>query len=105
MRVVLNNRVLLVEWQHFNLAQPPAKRKFDQTFASTNCLVSDVVDIATSEITPLSKGQAVLARGDNYNKNKGRKVSLARALKFSKLSKLERTEIWKQYFHQRGDKY
>lgn len=47
-------------------------------------------------------GETVLASSvcnpkDNFNKDAGRKLSLARALKDASLSKEERTEIWEAY--------
>ena len=42
-------------------------------------------------------GEACCVKGDAFRKDAGRKVSLARALRESKLSKPIRTAIWEKY--------
>jgi hypothetical protein len=42
-------------------------------------------------------GESVCHSTDNYDKDKGRKKSLARAMKEAGLSKEERIEIWEEY--------
>jgi len=44
-------------------------------------------------------GEAVCHNTDNYNKDKGRKLSLSRAMAEAGLSKEERFEIWEEYRH------
>lgn len=56
-------------------------------------------------LTPLNKfepiqlicGHAECASTDHFSRDKGRKISLARALKKTDLPKQERAEIWETY--------
>jgi hypothetical protein len=42
-------------------------------------------------------GKAICSDNDHFSRDKGRKLSLARALKNSNISKEERKEIWEAY--------
>jgi len=42
-------------------------------------------------------GEAVCHEGDNYDRDKGRKLSLSRAMEDAGLSKDERFDIWHEY--------
>jgi hypothetical protein len=42
-------------------------------------------------------GEAVCHKNDTYDKDKGRKLSLSRAMADAGLSKCERAEIWENY--------
>jgi hypothetical protein len=48
-------------------------------------------------------GVAKLAKGDNFSKDKGRKVSMTKALK--QFSKPSRKTFWEEYFKMRGNKW
>ena len=50
----------------------------------------------------VAKGHTEINPSDNYCRNFGRKLSLARALKNGGFNKDERTEFWKMYFNTRG---
>ena len=50
----------------------------------------------------VAKGYTELCPSDNYDKNFGRKLSLARALKNGGFSTPERTLFWEAYFKARG---
>ena len=50
----------------------------------------------------VAKGYTELCLSDNYCKNFGRKLSLARALKNGGFSTPERTLFWEAYFKTRG---
>lgn len=45
----------------------------------------------------IESGRAVCNKTDHFCRDTGRKISLARAMAAAKLSKEERTEIWKTY--------
>ena len=62
----------------------------------TYCEISDRLGIT------VSKGHTELCPSDNYDKNFGRKLSLARALKNGGFSTPERTLFWEAYFKARG---
>ena len=63
----------------------------------TCCLIS----VENREIN-VARGYTVLHSNDNYDKNFGRKLSLARALKNGRFSKPERVLFWEAYFKTRG---
>ena len=46
-------------------------------------------------------GRAVCAEGDNFNKERGRKLALSRALEDTALSKADKREVWLIYFEKR----
>lgn len=47
-------------------------------------------------------GETILHPKDNYNRNIGRKMSMARALKEGFFTKEQRTLFWDKYFEVRG---
>jgi len=47
---------------------------------------------------PVVIGDAFLSPADQFDRNKGRKVALTKALKASQLGKLARAQIWDVYF-------
>lgn len=54
--------------------------------------------ISAEDDEVVGRGSTVLAFGDQYDKNRGRKLSLARALKNAGFNRDERTEFWMNYF-------
>ena len=62
----------------------------------TYCRITDEIGAS------VSSGKTVLHTNDNYDKNFGRKLSLARALKNGGFSTPERTLFWEAYFKARG---
>ena len=102
MKVELSSTVYQITWQHFNY-QNTSIEKMSQTsvkFSQTRCFI---VNIATNIV--VAEGQAILSAKDNYNRNKGRKISLRKALTWSSFLKAERKLIWLEYFKMRGEKW
>ena len=58
--------------------------------------------ITNSRNLQISASRTVLHENDNYDKNFGRKLSLARALKNGGFNTKERTLFWEAYFKTRG---
>ena len=48
-------------------------------------------------MTHLARGKATVSLKDQFRKNVGRKISLARAMLSAGLDKVERTRVWKAY--------
>ena len=53
----------------------------------------------------LAYGHSTISTSDNWCYDKGRKVSLTRALKMFGISKKERTLVWKNYFEMTSTPY
>ena len=95
MKVQIKDKTYFVDWFHHNVN---GQRTVSQPFKSTDCF------IRSNPGTPfLYKGQAVVSVKDNYNRNKGRKISLQKALKFSSFTKEERGDFWLAYFMMRKE--
>ena len=67
---------------------------------STRCTIDNIVKKRYEY--RVSYGKAYLHPKDNYDKNFGRKLSLARALKNGGFNTKERTLFWEAYFKTRG---
>ena len=59
----------------------------------TDCLIT--YSSPTEEVN--ASGHAFCSYSDNYNKSKGRKISLARALAALDINKQIRTQVWTEY--------
>jgi hypothetical protein len=107
MKVQICNDVYFVEWRHYNSVVRDKWKKFNnQTFASTECFITQNEKLNKNKFVSIfAQGQAVLSKYDTYDKNKGRKVSLAKALKLSGFDKAHKYLIWKAYFEMRGEKF
>jgi len=94
MYVTVNNEQFQVKWIH----NPQNKYPEIGTFCSIT-RVDKNVEVIPNTPNPLqvSYGQCFVSKKDTFNKNKGRKVSLERALQqgFPKVSRLP---FWKAYF-------
>ena len=107
MRVKLSDDLtVIVMWQHFNPATDDCKVKFPVRFG-TNCRILKNEDgKLLKELQEISIGMAFLHEKDHksFNKAKGRKLSLERALytfnhsninrKGNHFTKEDRTKIW-----------
>lgn len=72
----------IAEWNHQN--NSPAGKRI------TQCYIK-------SEGRKIGEGIAVCSKVDNYDRSKGRKISLARALKDGCFGKKERGIFWNEY--------
>lgn len=79
---------LIIEWDY-----TVGQQKNMKPTLVTDCFIYSI--IKHKYISGLSF--AVCAHGDHFNKEKGRKLSLARALKNANLPKEERRVIWELY--------
>ena len=97
-------------WQNYSQKQKTRKIEYQVDFdhytkhtahfygqEGTNCSIS-----SDNGKVHVARGKTVLHEGDNYDKNFGRKLSLARALKNGGFSTPERTLFWEAYFKARG---
>lgn len=94
--VKLNNRTLGVTFQR---ETAPADGPFPGEVRATWCELHRLDSNGKSEAI-VARTRARCARSDNFNKDVGRKVSLARALKQYGLTRLDRTLVWFAY-HER----
>lgn len=81
----------VVSWEH----SLPDNRNHGKT----ECLIKH----ASGEV--LWTGAALCSKGDQFSKEKGRKVSLARALRTAKFTRVDRLEFWNTYFGRKGVKH
>ena len=97
MKVQIKDTTYFVDWSHHNFSQPKGfliKSGISiPRFSSTDCFIR-----VNPDTQFLCKGQAILSEKDNYNRNKGRKISLQKALKFSSFTKEEKADFWLAYF-------
>jgi hypothetical protein len=93
MKVTVNNIEFKVYWKHDNLSA--LKEKYN---GFTYCTIQKIGDMNTNEYFGTSK----CVSKDNFNKSKGRIVSLTKAI--SKGNKAFRTAFWKAYAEQIGFK-
>ena len=68
---------------------------------STFCTLYSLIGPARSP-SPICQARAKLGKNDLFNKETGRKVALARALKGAAVDRAERELVWDAYFR-RGD--
>ena len=65
----------------------------------TNCTITKAGFI------PFSSGETFLSVKDKYDKEVGRKLSLARALKNTNFTKEQRKQVWNTYMARKIDKF
>lgn len=85
MKIEVDGKTYLVEWRHWH-------------GSGTDCEIYDL------EKNRVAQGNTQLAPEDmeKYNKETGRKLSLARALANLQASREDRTKAWKAYFARKG---
>jgi hypothetical protein len=93
---------LRISWNHYPTEKFPS--------ISTVCTISYLEDIPFDPPFEGATGIAMTSKKDNYNYNKGRKLSLERALQFLYPNTIEeykekRKFIWEKYFEMRHEKY
>jgi hypothetical protein len=87
-KVTINNNEYEVKFRHYH-------RDFDDKYPGTACFIVGVDGF-------IRVGETLLHPKDNYDRNIGRKMSMARALKESRFPKGIRKMFWKEYFEVRG---
>ena len=87
MTVVLNNEKLYLSFQHHLKTAVPGTQ-------ATKAM------LCRKDHTPVLEAYSLCAAGDQYCKDKGRKVALTRLLK--PLKKPLRSQVWQAYFDARG---
>ena len=99
-RIDLPSRLLGISFSHPKV-QKLIHHKFDvqatATRRATHCEVWELS--ADSSVKPklISKAIVTTHHKDTFKRWMGRKIALARALKFTNLSKFERTAVWEAY--------
>ena len=90
MLVKLNDKTYKVQWKHY--ADEP------EEFTGTKICSCDIT--CDEDPTFIAMGMAYCAKGDNYNKETGRKISLTWAL--HEMPRTDREVFWKTYFSRKG---
>ena len=72
----------------------------EETNGNTLC---KIYNVETEEV--LSTGMAFVSLKDNFDRNTGRKVALAKALKKLNLTSEERLVYWEEYFKRRHGRW
>lgn len=98
MKITVNNELCYVNWQHVNNVgwncNKLGNQKKEKPLSYTTC---EIVNVKTGE--SLVFATAYLGKKENhYNKDKGRKVALKKALAELEISKKERKQVWMNYF-------
>lgn len=88
MKVIINEQPYKVYWRHIHPELEFKSREIKQGY--TKCLVQNM-NFLTDEI----EGVATCSKNDNFNKSKGRVVSLTKAIKH--LPKNVRKQFWDVY--------
>lgn len=86
MKVNVNGQNYVIKWKHNNV---------DNESFNFNGITSCYIKVNGQVI---SSSEAFCSKKDNYDKSKGRKISLARALKNVDIDKNDRKTVWKNYF-------
>lgn len=105
MKITLGNKQYIVSWYY---------QREEGLTPLTVCTISEVLPDNT--LSQVAQGTVGCYFKDNFNKNVGRKLSLDRAMhqevpdadagQWRQLfAKEARTEVWKEYFKMRGDKW
>ena len=97
MKVILNGLTFIVKWKHPTYTHQPDAR----TARGTECTV--IAEGGTG-VGGVYLGQAICSAKIQFRKDKGRKVSLAHALKKMSLNKPKRKVFWDEYLKQGGVK-
>lgn len=103
MRVQLSGKEYLIDWMHAQYPRPESllleNGKEMQVRGNTTCIIQPAEGMTPPEVTPSAMvvGIAWCAAADVFEKEKGRKVSLARALEESGMPREDRTIIWREY--------
>lgn len=96
MQVSSQSNNYVVKWHHNHVFLPAISPKFK---GSTVCIIVDL-DKQTTVV-----GEAFCSMDDNFDKNKGRKLSMHRALLSSSLTKPTRGKFWKEYYKMRNESW
>lgn len=91
MRVETSAGTYFIDWKH---QETNIKRKIKIV---TTCYIKD------DKLTPIENNHAYCSVKDNFNKEKGRKISLARAMQY--FDKPVRKEIWEAYLNRKPKAY
>ena len=86
MKVNLNNNVYIVKWKH------PEITTFNGNVRSTECTIRN-------ESLTFVTETAICSVKEQFQKDKGRKISMARALNKLHLQKPERKIFWEEYLN------
>ena len=78
----------VIKWNHIYV---------DPSAPSTGAGCFNTVCVLSEENKPFGYGVAICSHKDNFCKDTGRKISLARALKNANIPKEERKSIWEVY--------
>lgn len=123
LRVTFSNRTLAFTWKHFaeDRVVPPTKRqralinavkaakRLDPTLTleappiltqarrSITCSIYEVNEDGTVSEKLVSAASLRIYFKDVFTRDKGRKIALSRALKFTNLNKEEREAVWQAY--------
>ena len=93
MLVNFENGIVTIKWQHWR------NHKDDITLDPFSGTTKCIVRTPTNEIC----AETVCSKQDRYDKERGRRISLTRALQYKilQLTKKDRAKIWKQYLEKR----
>lgn len=83
----------IVKWKH---------EKKDTTYLLYDHLTRCIVKTKDLHL-PIVETTALCSKKDVFSKEKGRKISLKRALEKLHLTKQERIKIWKDYFNRKAN--
>lgn len=84
----IDNKEYFIYWKHYNNTHLNNNQK-----SLTSCRIADV------ENNTLSEKNAIMNPHDkNFNKKKGREISLRKALDSMNFTKEQRAYVWKTYF-------
>lgn len=88
MRVETSAGSYFIDWKHI-----PVEVEIKKISHITECLIKSETNI------PITTNSAFCSGKDNFCREKGRKISLSRAVMF--FDKQVRTEIWKAYLNRK----
>lgn len=97
MEVHIDDKIYVVKWQH---SQYNSTHRVSN--GTTQCSIDDIKN--TMPVHDAT-GICICALGDNYDKNKGRKISMQRALEELDLSRSHRQIFWDAYYEMRNNKW
>lgn len=95
MILVIDDTKFHITWRHL--------KDLDMHPGQTECIISTIDE--KGDRHPIAEADAFCSVLDNYSKNKGRKISLTRALKKTNMSVEARRLVWNMYAQMRGGKY
>lgn len=97
MKTNIGKKTMIIKWRHNNPNQ--VTNNLNQVSCNngfTECFIKDTDGKVYANTTAICSGE------DNFNKNVGRKISLARALNEINISKTERQQVWHDYDREIG---